>query len=63
MKNFFNLQIQEIPELLSINESGPFENIFSTSNFDQTVPVQANEQSKLPSDSDSEMTVRIIWMK
>ncbi|KAJ9539032.1 hypothetical protein OSB04_031765 [Centaurea solstitialis] len=49
------VDIHDVPEPSSVNESGPSENICSTSNSDQAIPVPSVEQSELTPDDQSEI--------
>ncbi|KAJ9566734.1 hypothetical protein OSB04_002700 [Centaurea solstitialis] len=49
------VDIQDVPEPSSVNDSGPSENICSTSNSDQAIPVPSVEQSELTPDDQSEI--------
>ncbi|KAJ9544640.1 hypothetical protein OSB04_024347 [Centaurea solstitialis] len=49
------VDIQDVPEPSSVNDSGPLENICSTSNSDQAIPVPSVEQSELTPDDQSEI--------
>ncbi|KAJ9541735.1 hypothetical protein OSB04_028241 [Centaurea solstitialis] len=50
------VDIHDVPEPSSVNDSGPSENICSTSNSDQAIPVPTVEQSELTPDDQSELT-------
>ncbi|KAJ9558055.1 hypothetical protein OSB04_012669 [Centaurea solstitialis] len=47
--------IHDVPEPSSVNDSGPSENICSTSNSDQAIPIPSVEQSELTPDDQSEI--------
>ncbi|KAJ9544645.1 hypothetical protein OSB04_024352 [Centaurea solstitialis] len=49
------VDIHDVPEPSSVNDSGPSENICSTSNSDQAIPVPSVEQSELTLDDQSEI--------
>ncbi|KAJ9556755.1 hypothetical protein OSB04_011369 [Centaurea solstitialis] len=49
------VDIHDVPEPSSVNDSGPSENICSTSNSDQAIPVPSVEQSELTPDDQSEI--------
>ncbi|KAJ9544346.1 hypothetical protein OSB04_024053 [Centaurea solstitialis] len=49
------VDIHDVPEPSSVNDSGPSENICSTSNSDQAIPVPNVEQSELTPDDQSEI--------
>ncbi|KAJ9561520.1 hypothetical protein OSB04_006680 [Centaurea solstitialis] len=49
------VDIPDVPEPSSVNDSGPSENICSTSNSDQAIPVPSVEQSELTPDDQSEI--------
>ncbi|KAJ9553229.1 hypothetical protein OSB04_017274 [Centaurea solstitialis] len=49
------VDIHDVPEPSSMNDSGPSENICSTSNSDQAIPVPSVEQSELTPDDQSEI--------
>ncbi|KAJ9547458.1 hypothetical protein OSB04_020001 [Centaurea solstitialis] len=49
------VDIHDVPEPSSVNDSGPSENICSTSNSDQAIPVPTVEQSELTPDDQSEI--------
>ncbi|KAJ9544402.1 hypothetical protein OSB04_024109 [Centaurea solstitialis] len=49
------VDIHDVPEPSSVNDSGPSENICSTSNSDQTIPVPSVEQSELTPDDQLEI--------
>ncbi|KAJ9544893.1 hypothetical protein OSB04_024600 [Centaurea solstitialis] len=49
------VDIQDVPEPSSVNDSGPSENVCSTSNSDQAIPVPSVEQSELTPDDQSEI--------
>ncbi|KAJ9542658.1 hypothetical protein OSB04_029164 [Centaurea solstitialis] len=48
------VDIHDVPEPSSVNDSGPSENICSTSNSDQAIPVPSVEQSELTPDDQLE---------
>ncbi|KAJ9544190.1 hypothetical protein OSB04_023897 [Centaurea solstitialis] len=50
-----SVDIQDVPEPSSLNDSGPSENICSTSNSDQAIPVPSVDQSELSPDDQSEI--------
>ncbi|KAJ9561595.1 hypothetical protein OSB04_006755 [Centaurea solstitialis] len=47
--------IHDVPEPSSVNDSGPSENISSTSNSDQAIPAPSVEQSELTPDDQSDI--------
>ncbi|KAJ9541723.1 hypothetical protein OSB04_028229 [Centaurea solstitialis] len=49
------VDIHDVPEPSSVNDSGPSENICSTSNSDQAIPIPSVEQSELTPDDQSEI--------
>ncbi|KAJ9567458.1 LOW QUALITY PROTEIN: hypothetical protein OSB04_003424 [Centaurea solstitialis] len=49
------VDIHDVPEPSSVNDSGPSENICSTSNSNQAIPVPSVEQSELTPDDQSEI--------
>ncbi|KAJ9557060.1 hypothetical protein OSB04_011674 [Centaurea solstitialis] len=49
------VDIHDVPEPSSVNDSGPSENICSTSNSDQVIPVPSVKQSELIPDDQSEI--------
>ncbi|KAJ9544631.1 hypothetical protein OSB04_024338 [Centaurea solstitialis] len=49
------VDIHDVPEPSSVNDSGPSENICSTSNSDQAIAVPSVEQSELTPDDQSEI--------
>ncbi|KAJ9567318.1 hypothetical protein OSB04_003284 [Centaurea solstitialis] len=49
------VDIHDVPEPSSVNDSGPSENICSTSNSDQAIPVPSVEQLELTPDDQSEI--------
>ncbi|KAJ9552915.1 hypothetical protein OSB04_016960 [Centaurea solstitialis] len=49
------VDIQDVPESSSLNDSGPSENICSTSNSDQAIPIPSVDQSELTPDDQSEI--------
>ncbi|KAJ9547140.1 hypothetical protein OSB04_019683 [Centaurea solstitialis] len=49
------VDIHDVPEPSSVNDSGPSENICSTSNSDQAISVPSVEQSELTPDDQSEI--------
>ncbi|KAJ9546973.1 hypothetical protein OSB04_019516 [Centaurea solstitialis] len=49
------VDIHDVPEPSSVNDSGPSENICSTSNSDQAIPVPSVEQSELTPNDQSEI--------
>ncbi|KAJ9538190.1 hypothetical protein OSB04_030923 [Centaurea solstitialis] len=49
------VDIHDVPEPSSVNDSGPSENICSTSNSDQAIPVPSVEQPELTPDDQSEI--------
>ncbi|KAJ9536658.1 hypothetical protein OSB04_un000131 [Centaurea solstitialis] len=49
------VDIHDVPEPSSVNDSGPSENICSTSNSDQAIPVPSVEQSELTPDDQLEI--------
>ncbi|KAJ9541902.1 hypothetical protein OSB04_028408 [Centaurea solstitialis] len=53
------VDIHDVPEPLSVNDSGPSENICSTSNSDQAIPVPSVEQSELSPDDQLEISAII----
>ncbi|KAJ9539388.1 hypothetical protein OSB04_032121 [Centaurea solstitialis] len=49
------VDIHDVPEPSSVNDSGPSENICSNSNSDEAIPVPSIEQSELTPDDQSEI--------
>ncbi|KAJ9556466.1 hypothetical protein OSB04_011080 [Centaurea solstitialis] len=53
------VDIHDVPEPSSVNDSGPSENICSTSNSDKAIPVPSVEQSELTPNDQSEISAVI----